>query len=464
MYIQSSGEARKLSRELYFLRCSRLEGMALPVEIIPEWQGLEARTSLLGGVQRMATLLPSQGRTPLPHRDTWGPALVYNGATMRIVISPQTFKGSISALDAAYAMREGVLRVVPDAETVLVPVADGGDGTLETLVEGSGGEIRSVEVQGPLGERIEALWGAMGDGVTAMIEMARTSGLALVPPDSRDPLHSTTYGLGEAIATALDEGFRQFIVGIGGSATNDAGAGMAQALGVRLLDSGGSELGPGGAPLADLDRIDMSGIDPRVKESSFAVACDVTNPLTGPEGASAVYGPQKGATPEMVERLDKALIHFAAVARRDLNVDVEHVQGAGAAGGLGGGMLAFLGAELRPGVDIVMDTVGLDAALEGADLVLTGEGALDFQTVYNKAPVGVAKRASRLDIPVVAISGGLGEGYEAVHEHGIDAALAIPSAPMSLDESSQRASELIANATEQAMRLIRVGARTEGMR
>ena len=388
--------------------------------------------------------------------------MVYNDATMKIVISPQTFKGSISALDAAHSMREGVLRAFPDADTVLVPVADGGDGTLETLVEGSGGEIRTADVTGPLGERIEALWGAMGDGVTAMIEMARTSGLALVSLESRDPLHSTTYGLGEAIVAALDEGFRQFIVGIGGSATNDAGAGMAQALGVRLLDSDGSELGPGGTPLADLNGIDISGIDPRVRESSFAVACDVTNPLTGPEGASAVYGPQKGATPEMVERLDAALSHFAEVVRRDLRVDVEHVQGAGAAGGLGAGMLAFLNADLRPGVDIVLDAVGLDAALEDADLVLTGEGALDFQTVYNKAPIGVARRASWLDIPVVAISGGLGEGYKTVHEHGIDAAVAIPSAPMSLDESSQRAPELIADAAEQAMRLIRVGARLAG--
>ena len=393
-----------------------------------------------------------------------GTVLVYNGAIVKIVISPQTFKGSISALDAAQAMRSGVLRVVPDAETVIVPVADGGDGTLETLVEGSGGEIKSVEVQGPLGERNEALWGAMGDGVTAMIEMARTSGLALVPLDSRDPLHSTTYGLGEAILAALDEGFRQFIVGIGGSATNDAGAGMAQALGVRLLDSDGLELRPGGAPLADLDNIDVSGIDPRVRESSFAVACDVTNPLTGPEGASAVYGPQKGATPEMVERLDSALCHLAEVVKRDLQVDVEHVQGAGAAGGLGGGMLAFLNADLRPGVDIVMDAVGIDEALEGADLVLVGEGEVDFQTVYNKAPIGVARRAKRLDIPVVSVSGGLGEGYKTVHDHGIDAAVAIPSAPMNLDESSERASELIANAAEQVMRLIRVGARVSGKR
>jgi glycerate kinase len=355
-------------------------------------------------------------------------------------------------------MREGVRRVISDVEIAIVPVADGGDGTLETLVEVSGGEIRHSEVTGPLGEQITAHWGAMGDGETAMIEMARTSGLALVPLDSRDPLRSTTYGLGEAIVAALDEGFRQFIVGIGGSATNDAGAGMAQALGVRLLDSEGAELGPGGAPLADLDRIDISGIDPRVKKSSFAVACDVTNPLTGPEGASAVYGPQKGATPEMVERLDAALCHLAQVVRKDLQVDVEHVKGAGAAGGLGGGMLAFLNADLQPGVDIVMNAVGIDEALRGADLVLVGEGEVDFQTVYNKAPIGVARLAGRRSVPVIGVSGSLGDRFTDVHEEGIAAAVAITRAPMTIDEASDQAAELISAATEQAMRLIRVGA------
>ena len=387
---------------------------------------------------------------------------MYNPSTMKIVIAPQAFKGSISALDAAQAMREGILAVFPDADAVLVPVADGGDGTLETLVEGSGGEIRETQVTGPLGERRAAEWGAMGDGVTAVIEMARTSGLALVPLDRRDPLNATTYGLGEVVRTALDDGFRRFIMGIGGSATNDAGAGMAQALGVRLLDDAGEELPHGGAALANLSRIDMTGIDPRVSESAFLVACDVSNPLTGPEGASAIYGPQKGATPEMVQTLDAALLHFSEVVRQDIGAQIDDLQGAGAAGGLGGGMVAFLDAELRAGVDIVLDTVGLDAALEGADLVLTGEGALDYQTVYSKAPIGVAERAKRLGIPVIAIAGTLGDRYTLVHDHGIDAATAITNAPMTLEQASSRAPDLIAAATAQAARMMKVGARVLG--
>jgi glycerate kinase len=381
---------------------------------------------------------------------------------MKIVIAPQAFKGSISALDAATAMSRGVLRAVPDAETVVVPVADGGDGTLETLVEGSGGEVRTSTVTGPLGEKIEAQWGAMGDGTTAVVEMARTSGLALLPVDERDPLNATTFGLGEAIRRALDAGFRRFIVGIGGSATNDAGAGMAQALGVHLLDRTGLELQFGGAALARLDRIDPAELDPRAGESQFLVASDVNNPLTGPEGASAIYGPQKGATPEMVEQLDTALLHFAGIAHRDLGADVKDVPGAGAAGGLGAGLLAFLGAQLRPGVDIVLETVDLESRLEGADLVITGEGCLDHQTVYNKAPIGVAAMASRQGIPVVAIAGSLGERFADVHHHGIDAAAAITCWPMTLEEASSKASELVESVTEQVLRFMRVGARVFG--
>ncbi len=378
---------------------------------------------------------------------------------MKIVIAPQAFKGSISALEAASAMSEGVRRVLSDAETVLVPVADGGDGTLETLVESTGGEVRSSEVTGPLGEPVTAEWGALGDGHTAVVEMARTSGLALVPIEKRDPLVTTTYGLGEAIGQALDAGFRSFIVGIGGSATNDGGVGMAQALGIRLVDSNGRQLPYGGAALAQLDRIDMDDLDSRVRESEFSVASDVNNPLTGPEGASAVYGPQKGATPEMVAQLDAALGHLAEVVKRDLGIEIDDVPGAGAAGGLGGGLIAFLNERLRPGVDIVLDAVGLDGHLDGADLVITGEGQLDFQTVYNKAPIGVAWRAKARGIPVVAISGSLGRGFSDVHEQGIDAVLAITSAPMTLEESTERATELVAAATEQALRIMEVGGR-----
>ena len=377
---------------------------------------------------------------------------------MKIVIAPDSYKGSIYASDAARAMEEGVRRVLPDAEVVLVPVADGGDGTLETLVETSGGRIITSDVTGPLGETVSAQWGAMGDGVTAVAEMARTSGLALVRLEDRDPLNATTYGLGEVILEALEAGYRRFILGIGGSATNDAGAGMAQALGVRLLDTGGAELPPGGAALARLDRIDASGLDPRAAAADFDVACDVNNPLTGPEGASAVYGPQKGATPAMVEQLDAALANFAEVVKRDLGADVNDVPGSGAAGGLGGGIMAFLGGRLRPGVDIVLDTVDLASRLDGANLIITGEGCMDFQTVYNKAPIGVARLAGERGIPVIGVSGSLGDGFTDVHEHGIAAAVAITHAPMTLDEATDRVAELIASATEQAVRLIQVGA------
>jgi glycerate kinase len=378
---------------------------------------------------------------------------------MKIVIAPQAFKGSISALDAALAMEAGVKAAVPDAETTIVPVADGGDGTLETLVEASGGRVETAKVTGPLGKKVKAEWGAMGDGRTAVIEMARTSGLVLLKPKDLDARKTTTYGLGEAILAAMDEGFRHFIIGIGGSATNDAGAGMAQALGARLLDASGDDLGRGGATLEKLHRIDVSGIDPRAKESTFEVACDVDNPLCGPQGASAVYGPQKGATPEQVEELDSALLHFSHVARRDLDVEVNHMPGAGAAGGLGGGMVAFLHGSLRPGVDIVLEAVGFLDKLEGADLVLTGEGQMDFQTVFSKAPIGVAKLADDRGIPVIGLSGSLGSDYQKVHEHGIDAAFAITNAPMTLDHASANAAALITSATEEIMRTLRAGGR-----
>ena len=278
------------------------------------------------------------------------------------------------------------------------------------------------------------------------------------------PLRATTYGLGEVIREALDAGFRSFIVGIGGSATNDGGAGMAQALGVRLLDEAGNDLPRGGEALANLQRIDMSGLDERAREARFSVACDVSNPLTGPEGASAVYGPQKGAAPDQVERLDAALENFARIVERDAGTSIDAVPGSGAAGGLGGGMMAFLQGSLRPGIDIVLDHVGLDEQLEGADLVITGEGQLDFQTVYNKAPIGVARRAKQRNIPVIAICGSLGQGFEDVHPEGIDAAASILRTPMTLDEASDRAGDLVADAVAEAMRFMKAGSLVFGRR
>jgi len=376
---------------------------------------------------------------------------------MKILVAPQEFKGSISALSASEAAKNGILRVFPEAEVVLCPVADGGDGTLETLVEVSGGEVRTCSVQNPIGETIQAQWGAMGDGVTAVIEMARTSGLALLRLDERDPLNASTFGLGQAISEALDEGFRKFIVGIGGSATNDAGAGMAQALGANLLDDRGNTISFGGAALISLQTVDISNMDSRIKDSKFLVACDVSNPLTGEEGASAVYGPQKGATPEMVKRLDDALSNFATVVKKDLKKDVSEMSGAGAAGGLGAGMMAFMGAELKAGVDIVLDTVNLRDKLSSVDLVITGEGGMDFQTIYNKAPIGVARIASEHNIPTIAIAGLLGSNFKIVHEHGIRAATSIVNGPITLEEASDRAFELISDSVEESLRFISVG-------
>jgi len=378
---------------------------------------------------------------------------------MKIVIAPQEFKGSISALDVSKAAKKGILKVFPKAEVIMCPVADGGDGTLETLVEISGGSKKQCSVYDPLGKEINTEWGGMGDNKTAVIEMARMCGLALLELNQRDPLRATTFGLGQTITNALDQGFRKFIIGIGGSATNDGGAGMAQALGADILDKDGTQLPWGGAALSKVASIDISKIDERVSESEFLVACDVTNPLTGPEGASAVYGPQKGANPEMIVELDAALNNLANVIKKDLNKEVSQHAGSGAAGGLGAGIMAFLDGQLKAGVDIVLDTVNIIETLKGADLVITGEGAMDFQTVYNKAPIGVAKRASQLGIPTIGICGMLGKDYQVVHENGIDAAISITNGPMSLSESSMNAHKLVEECVEESARLIKIGSR-----
>ncbi len=374
-------------------------------------------------------------------------------------------------MEVARAMEEGVRLVHPDAETVLVPVADGGDGTLDVLVEGpsvtAGGAIdRSgrqgrgryfqTRVTGPLGEPVTAAWGVMGGGRTAVVEMARASGLALMSEESRDPRITTTRGTGELISAALDGGYREVIVGLGGSATNDGGAGMAQALGARLTDDRGADIPAGGAALAHLDRIDLSGVDPRLKGCRILAATDVTNPLCGPEGASFIYGPQKGATPAVVEELDATLKRYAEVVRRDVGVDILSLPRAGAAGGLGAGLVALLGAELASGGDIVCDAVDLNGHLEGASLVLTGEGQLDGQTVYDKAPIVVARRAAALGIPVIAVAGSLGEGYQALLKQGITAVEAATPVSMPLQEALARAHELVREATERAVRASRI--------
>ena len=376
---------------------------------------------------------------------------------MRIVIAPDSYKGSVSALAAAQAMARGVRAVFPDAEVVCVPIADGGEGTVEALVAATHGRLVEQQVRGPLGEPVRARWGVLGDGATAVIEMAAASGLPLVPRERRDPRVTTTFGTGQLIAAALDAGLGRLVVGIGGSATNDGGTGMARALGARFLDADGRELPEGGAALARLSRIDLAGLDPRLARADLVVACDVDNPLTGPRGASAVYGPQKGATPEMVVELDAALGRYAEVASAATGRRVAEVPGAGAAGGLGAGLLFFTPARLRPGVGIVLEVTGFAGLVERADLVLTGEGRTDFQTAMGKAPVGVAAAARRHGVPVVCLAGGLGPGADEVLAHGIDALADVVPEAMPLEECMARGAELIEAAAARTCRLLRVG-------
>lgn len=376
---------------------------------------------------------------------------------MHIVVAPDSFKESLSAVSAARAMEEGIRSVFPEARVTKVPMADGGEGTVEALVSASGGETLGRDVTGPLGDHVRAHWGILGDGRTAVIEMAAASGLTLVPEDQRDPRRTTTRGTGELILAALDRGLRRLIVGIGGSATNDGGAGMAEALGARFLDSEGKDLPPGGGALSRLAAIDLTGLDPRIQETEILVACDVDNPLFGPRGASFTYGPQKGATPEMVEELDRALARYALVAARATGRDVADVPGAGAAGGLGAGFLFFTPARFRPGAEVVLDAVDFARLVEGADLVITGEGRTDFQTAHGKAPVGVARIARRFGIPVICLSGGLGEDADLALAHGIDALMSITPGPLSLEACLQSAQPLLEAATARTCRLLRIG-------
>ena len=374
---------------------------------------------------------------------------------MRIVIAPDSYKGSVSAVDVARAMERGVLKIFPDAEIHKIPIADGGEGTVEALVAATDGQVRQCEVTGPLGERIVANWGVLGDGVTAVMEMASASGLPLVAPEKRNPRTATTYGTGELMCAILDAGLRKIIIGIGGSATNDGGAGMARALGVRFVDAMGKELPDGGAALAGLASIDLEGLDPRLQETQLTVACDVDNPLCGPRGASAVFGPQKGATLEIVAELDAALWHYSLIAQKTTGRLVAELPGAGAAGGLGAGLLLFTPAVLKPGVEIVLEAVRFSERVEGATFVLTGEGRTDFQTAFGKAPVGVARAAKRHRVPVFCLSGGLGEGADETLSQGIDAVLSICDRPMSLDECMAQGSQLIEAASTCLCRVIR---------
>lgn len=372
----------------------------------------------------------------------------------KIVLAPQGFKESLTGMEIANAMSIGVKRVWPDVETVLVPVADGGDGTLRALVDSSVGEVRVARVEDAIGREIDAEWGALGNGTTAVIEVASAVGLARLASDERDVRNSSTRGVGQLFIEALDAGFTDFIIGVGGSATNDGGAGMIQAMGGELTDSSGKDIAPGGIALADLAHIDISELDPRMAEVNVEVACDVNNPLCGARGASAIFGPQKGATSEDVQQLDAALANFAEVISKDLNTDVADIPGAGASGGLGAGLMGFFDARLRLGADIVLEAVGLEKHLVDADLVIVGEGQFDRSTVFNKSPVAVAQRAKIKGIPVIGIAGSLGAGFAEVHDHGIDAVFSLVNRPMSLKAALDDTKRLVAIATEQACRAI----------
>ncbi|NPV58837.1 MAG: glycerate kinase [Actinobacteria bacterium] len=374
---------------------------------------------------------------------------------MRVLIAPDKFKGSLNASEVSACIARGFSGAWPEAELTLCPLADGGEGTMELLVRATGGRTVDCEVTGPLGEKRRAPLGILGDGTTAVVEMAAASGLALVPRDSRDPLVTTTAGTGELIRCALDAGLRRVIVGIGGSATNDGGAGMAAALGARFLDSSGSDLPPGGGALAGLAALDLSGMDPRLGEAEIIVASDVANPLLGEEGASRVYGPQKGADAEAVERLERGLSRLAEAVESALGRSFAELPGAGAAGGLGFGLMAFLGAEVRPGIEVVMEAVGFEEKLAGRDLVITGEGRLDAQTAHGKTVTGVARAAARRGIPVLALGGEVAEGAEKLRELGVTALMGIARGPMSLEESMSGAGRLLEACARELASLLR---------
>lgn len=378
---------------------------------------------------------------------------------MNIVIAPDSFKESLSAIEVADAIEAGFREVLPHASYVKMPVADGGEGTVQAMIAATGGRRVEVTVSGPLGEPVAAFYGLSGNAPLAVIEMAAASGLELLAPALRNPLHTSSFGTGELIRAALDGGARRFLLGVGGSATNDGGAGMLQALGVRLLDASGTALAPGGGALALLDRIDVSGLDARIADCVFDIACDVSNPLAGPNGASAVFGPQKGATPAMVARLDANLRHFAQLIVRELGRDVAEVAGAGAGGGIAAAMLAFLGGRLRPGIDIVSEAIGLDAAVREADLVITGEGRIDSQTIHGKTPIGVARVARRYGKPVIAIAGCVGTDSALVHQHGIDAAFAAVGRACTLEDALAEAAVNLRRSARNVAAALAVGAR-----
>ena len=375
---------------------------------------------------------------------------------MNIVIAPDSFKESLTALEVAVAIKTGFERIFPNAEYQLVPMADGGEGTIQSLADATQGSLQKIAVIAPLANTVEAFWGLSGDKQTAFIEMAAASGLHLVAPEQRNPLVTTSYGTGELIKAALDRGVKKIILGIGGSATNDGGVGMLQALGIRFLNAQQQEIGFGGEQLAFISQIDLSALDPRLAQVEIEVACDVNNPLCGEYGASAIFGPQKGATAAMVEQLDKALAHFAQVVKSQLGKEIALHAGAGAAGGMGAGLLLLPNVRLKSGVQIVMEATHLQDKISQADLVITGEGRMDAQSIAGKTPIGVARLAKELNKPVIAIVGSLREDYSVVYQHGIHAVFPIIRQLSSLDELLKQGKENLISTAENVARVIKL--------
>lgn len=373
---------------------------------------------------------------------------------MRFVLAPDSFKESLTAKEVADAMEIGIKKVFPDAECIKVPMADGGEGTVQSLVDGTNGKMYEVSVTGPLGESVNARYGILGDNETAVIEMAEASGIHYVEKEKRNPLITTTFGTGEVIKAALDKGVKKVIIGIGGSATNDGGAGMIQALGGRLLDQYGNDLPFGGGALNKLSKIDLTNFDKRINDIKIEVACDVNNPLTGEEGASAIFGPQKGATEEMINTLDSNLSHYAKIVKDQLGKDMASKNGAGAAGGLGFALISFCNGELKPGIEIVIKYSNLDTKIQGASYVLTGEGSIDEQTKFGKTPYGVAQIAKKYKIPVIAVAGNIGKGVEELYDLGFNSILSIMPGVMTLEKALSTGKENIERTVENIARLL----------
>lgn len=373
---------------------------------------------------------------------------------MKFILAPDSFKESMSSKEVAKAMEKGIRRVIPDANCIKVPMADGGEGTTSALVASTGGKVYKTVVTGPLGGNVLGEIGILGDKETAVMEMASASGLSLISRKDRNPMKTTTYGTGELIKKALDMNIKNLLIGIGGSSTNDGGAGMFQALGGKLLDKNGDELLWGGGELGKVHSIDMSGLDRRILNFKIEVACDVSNPLTGENGASFIFAPQKGGTEEMVGKLDDNLKHYADVIRKELRIDIEMIEGAGAAGGLGAGLIAFLNAKLVNGVDLIIKHTDLEKEIKDADYVFTGEGRIDSQTIYGKTPVGISKLAKKYNVPTIVVAGSIGAGIEGLYKHGVTSIIGVLDSPCTLPQALLRGRNNIERTSENIARLL----------